>query len=255
MQVSDQEVSYPEVDALSLKSEKGTVINMINFREKNTTIGTIVAGLPEAAAIFKEVGIDYCCGGNRKLAKVMKEQELDEGTVYDRLEKAFEERKAGYQNNDFASMEPKALSTYIEDTHHSYMWKALPEVAEILEVVLRAHGRNHQELFQVYRLYGSLKTELEQHLLKEETILFPVFSDNASPKEERLSLAKDIISEHVAAGEILSELRRITNDYTVPADACGTFQRAYEMLEEMEQDLHQHIHLENNILLKEYDYR
>ncbi len=228
---------------------------MMNFREENVTIGAIVAGLPEAAAIFKEAGIDYCCGGNRKLAEVMQEQGLDGNGIYAKLEQALEERKAGYQNNDFTSMEPKALSTYIEDTHHAYMWRALPDIAEILEVVLRAHGRNHQELFQVYRLFGSLKTELEQHLMKEETMLFPVFSDEFSQKEERLSLAKEIISEHVAAGEILGELRKVTKDYTLPADACGTFQRAYEMLEEMEQDLHQHIHLENNILLKEYDDR
>ncbi len=228
---------------------------MINFRDKNATIGAIVAALPEAAEIFKAAGIDYCCGGNRRLAEVMKEQEIDGEEVYLRLEKASEDRKSEYRGNDFTSMQPKTLSTYIEDTHHSYMRRALPDTAEILEVVLRAHGRNHQELFQVYRLFGTLKTELEQHLLKEETILFPSLSDENSTREERVNLSNEIINEHIAAGEILSELRRVTNDYTVPADACPTFHRAYEMLVEMEQDLHQHIHLENNILLKEYDRR
>lgn len=228
---------------------------MINVMDKQISIGEIVAGLPEAAAIFKKAGIDYCCGGNRKLAEVILEQGIDEESLYSQLKKASADRAARYQGNDFLSMEPGALSNYIEDTHHAYMWKVLPEITEILEVVLRAHGRNHQELFQVYRLFGSLKTELEQHLLKEETMLFPVISEEASSREEKLRLSKEIIDEHIAAGEILSELRRVTGDYAIPADACPTFIKAYEMLEEMEQDLHQHIHLENNILLKEYDSR
>ena len=96
---------------------------------------------------------------------------------------------------------------------------------------------------------------MEQHLLKEETMLFPVLSSEDEEKEEIIKLSNIIIGEHVAAGEILSELRSITNDYTLPVDACGTYHKAYEMLEELEADLHQHIHLENNILLKEYDQR
>ncbi len=227
---------------------------MINFMDREATVGGIAAGLPEAAGVFREVGIDYCCGGNRKLSEVMKEQGIKEEDVYDKLQKASENRRRGYQGNAFTAMEPQALSTYIEDTHHSYLRQALPDTAEILEVVLRAHGRNHQELFQVYRQFGALKTDLEQHLLKEETMLFPALSGE-SPQGEIISLTKDIIGEHETAGEVLGELRRLTNDYRVPEDACDTFRRAYDMLLELEQDLHQHIHLENNILLKEYDRR
>lgn len=228
----------------------------MNIMDRNATIGGVVAELPQAARIFSEYGIDYCCGGNRRLYDVIKAQEINEKAIYYDLEKALMERKRGYSNqSDFTAMESSALSTYIEDTHHSYLRNVLPETAEILNIVLRAHGKNHPDLFQVYRLFGTLKTDLEQHLLKEETMLFPALSREGATREEITILTTDIINEHVAAGDILSELRSSTNNYEVPADACPTFARAYEMLEELEQDLHQHIHLENNILLKEYDLR
>jgi regulator of cell morphogenesis and NO signaling len=228
---------------------------MINLMDKNATIGGVVADLPEASQVFGEFGIDFCCGGHRKLYDVIREQGVDEKGIYEALQSAQEKRSSRYKDNNFTDMSPSVLSSYIEDTHHSYLRQVLPEIAELLATILRVHGKNHKELFEVYRLYGTLKTDLEQHLLKEETMLFPELSEVEGNQEEILALATDIIREHEAAGEILSALRRITNDYQVPADACGTFQRTYVMLEELEKDLHQHIHLENNILLKEYDKR
>lgn len=163
----------------------------------------------------------------------------------------------GYANqkDGFESMSPLVLSTYIEDTHHGYLRKALPKTAELLNVILRVHGKNHPELFEVYSLFGQLKTDLEQHLLKEETMLFPDFEDSIANKNEILHLTKTIINEHEAAGEILAKLRKVTKEYSLPEDGCETFAKTYEMLEEIEEDLHQHIHLENNILLKEYAVR
>jgi regulator of cell morphogenesis and NO signaling len=152
-------------------------------------------------------------------------------------------------------MSAPILSSYIEDKHHSYLRQVLPAAAELLETILRVHGKNHRELFEVYRLFGSLKTDLEQHLLKEETMLFPALSQEDSTREDIIGLTTEIINEHVAAGDTLSELRTVTKEYAIPEDACRTYQMAYQILEEIEDDLHQHIHLENNILLKEYDIR
>ena len=227
----------------------------MNIQDKTITIGTVVAELPEAAKIFESVGIDFCCGGNRTLSDVIKEQKINEVEVYDKLQKVLDERRSGYQDKNFTAMDTGDLSTYIEDTHHSYLRTALPQTSELLNTVSRAHGKNHPELFKVYKLFGNLKTELEQHLLKEETLLFPALAQSEGEKEIILELTKEIIDEHVAAGDILSELRLITDNYSIPEDVCGTFKRSYEMLEELELDLHQHIHLENNILLKEYDLR
>jgi len=228
---------------------------MMNLLDKNATIGGIVAELPKASQVFGEFNIDFCCGGHRKLVDVIREQSIDENGIYNALQLAQEERSNSYKNNDFTTMSPSMLTDYIEDTHHTYTRQALSDTSELLSTILRVHGKNHKELFEVYRLFGALKTDLEQHLLKEETMLFPALAQEDGDQDEILELATDIIKEHEAAGEVLTELRRVTKDYSLPEDACGTYHRAYEMLEELENDLHQHIHLENNILLKEYDKR
>ena len=227
---------------------------------ENTTIGEIVADLPQAGKVFKSFGIDYCCGGRRLLEDVINEKEIDKNDLYEQLQQIQHERLNAYrQAGSCKDMNPSSLSTYIEDTHHGYLRKALPEINEILAVGAEGSRHNHRELFQVYSLFGKLKTDLEIHLLKEETNLFPAVSaissentDSKDKKSEVIALTKEIISEHEAAGQILSELRSITNDYKVPDDACSSYRKAYSMLEELENDLHEHIHLENNILLKEY---
>ncbi len=227
----------------------------MNYKDKNVTIGTVVADLPKASMIFSEYGIDFCCGGHRKLSVVIKEQKIDEVAIYNELEAAQKERSDSYQNGNPSSMQPTVLTSYIEDTHHSYMRVALPEISELLGTIVRVHGASHTELFDIYRLFGALKSDLEQHLLKEEMMLFPSFADEENNQERIAKLSKEIIGEHEAAGEILGKLRNITNDYRIPADVCGTYARTYQLLEEMEKDLHQHIHLENNILLRDYDLR
>lgn len=226
----------------------------MKYQDQNVTIGEVVVELPKATEIFKKYGIDFCCGGHRNLWSVVKEQGVDEDKLLKDLDNAYQERKESYgdRKDNFESMSPTILTTYIEDTHHDYMRKALPRTAELLTTILRVHGKNHPELFEVYKLFGRLKTDLEQHLLKEETILFPDFEDTQANEQQITELTKTIISEHEAAGELLEGLRKATNNYTIPEDACGTFAQTYEMLEEIEDDLHQHIHLENNILLKDY---
>lgn len=227
----------------------------MNYKDKDITIGAVVSELPKASQILAEYGIDFCCGGHRKLYIVIKDQGLDEEKIVKELEAAQTERKDSYKDNSFSTMSPAVLTDYIEDTHHSYMREVLPEIAELLGTILRVHGRSHTEIFEVYKLFGALKTDLEQHLLKEETMLFPAFTEEEQNQGDIQKLSEDIIREHEAAGEILAKLRMVTNDYQIPDDVCGTFERTYHLLEEMESDLHQHIHLENNILLKDYDYR
>ncbi|MDF2871404.1 MAG: iron-sulfur cluster repair di-iron protein [Anaerocolumna sp.] len=121
----------------------------MNYRDINTSIGEVAAALPKATRIFKEYGIDFCCGGHRSLAAVMKEQGLPLNEVYDRLDQLV-------NNTDipFDQMSSPVLSAYIEDTHHSYLRKALPEAAELLNTVLRVHGSKHRELFEMYQLFG-----------------------------------------------------------------------------------------------------
>ncbi len=225
--------------------------------DKNRTIGSITVDFPEAAKIFKDFHIDFCCGGNRLLSDVIAKQGINESELFNKLSQMQKHRSNTYKDIEkgFTNMSTAALSAYIEDIHHSYLRIALPEIAGILNTVLRVHGKNHRELYDLYSLFGRLRGELEQHLLKEETLLFPAFLNEDENHGELASLAAIIIKEHEAAGELLMQMRRITKDYTLPPDACGSYHKVFDMLMHMESDLHQHIHFENNILLRHYDQR
>jgi regulator of cell morphogenesis and NO signaling len=219
-----------------------------NWQER--TIGDVVAKLPAAAAIFKAQGIDFCCGGQRNLGTVIQEQGLDAAAIARSLDSAQANWEAKAGTMDFTVMTPAELTDYIESRHHTYLREALPAAARTLGTVLKAHGRNHPELFRVHSLYGRLRTELEQHLVKEETMLFPMLAEpDPAEAESMADLVSQIKQEHEAAGLVLKELRQLTCGYTPPADACPTFTRLLSELEALESDLFQHIHLESNILL------
>ena len=221
----------------------------MNINEQ-TTVGGVAAGMPEAVPVFQALGIDYCCGGRRPLAEALAEKQVSAEQFVALVSAREAGRKENARRADFSDMSPAVLSAYIEDTHHEYLRRALPEIDRMLLAVLRAHGGRHRELFDVYGLFGRLKSDLEQHLIKEETLLFPALSKGGEAAADTRSLAGRIMDEHDAAGELLRTLRETAGNYEAPADACQTYRRVYEMLPEMENDLHQHIHLENNILLK-----
>ncbi|MDF2803328.1 MAG: hypothetical protein K0S61_3231 [Anaerocolumna sp.] len=228
----------------------------MNYLNNTLSIGEVVASNPLAADIFKEYGIDFCCGGHKPLLEIVGRQGVNKEELIARLEEADIKRKEQYSKGEhFDEMSPIVLSAYIEDTHHSYLRKVLPEALELLSTIMRVHGKNHRELFKMYQLFGSLKTDLEQHLLKEENLLFPILYNSSDNIAEVKSLTNEIITEHELAGEILRELRRESKEYSLPLDACATYHKVYDLLIEIEGDLHQHIHLENNILLKEYSNR
>ncbi|MDF2655761.1 MAG: ric [Bacillota bacterium] len=216
-------------------------------------IGEVVSILPQASEILKEFRIDFCCGGHRPLSEAIKEQNLDEKMLLSKLEKAYEEAKRLNDQVDYREMTSSQLIDYIVGKHHVFVKRVLPEISELTATILRVHGPSHRDLFQVHKLFHTLKTELEQHLIKEEEILFPMIKRyEAEPSDDLYKNMKETTAEteeeHEAAGDILKELREITAEYTVPQDGCGTYRRTFETLEELEADLFQHIHLENNIL-------
>lgn len=221
------------------------------------SIGEIVSILPAAGEVFKAYGIDFCCGGGRPLETAIKEQRLNGKEILGKLDKAYEEAERIRNKVDFRAMGSRDLVDYIVNTHHVYMRKTLPLLGELTAKVLRAHGTGHRELFKVHRLFNNLRTELEQHLIKEEELLFPLIKGYEADKthgmlQEINNELNETEDEHEAAGDILKELRKITGNYEIPADGCSTFETAYRLLQEMEADLFQHIHLENNILFRRY---
>lgn len=214
---------------------------------RDKTVGSIVSELPAAAGVFKTYGIDYCCGGQRLLSKAVEEQNIDISEVEERLDSEFAKAQRSKNIVDFRAVSHEELSSYIELKHHAYLREALPQISGVFSAVLKAHGKNHPELFDLYKVFSGLRGDLEQHLIKEETMLFPAIGDAIS--SETRELTRIIKEEHEQAGKALKELRHISNDYTLPQDACPTYQKLFTLLEDLEGDLHQHVHLENNILL------
>jgi len=228
----------------------------MNKFQSAQSVGEIVSMMPGASEVFKNFNIDFCCGGHRSLSEVVRAQNLDEAEVLGKLDELYEKTEQLSGRTDFRKMALTDLIDHIVNTHHVYLNRALPELSDLTNTILRVHGPTHSVLFRVHKLFHSLKMELEQHLIKEEEILFPLIKEYdaslSEPLLEKISVVvRETEEEHEAAGDILKELRRITEDYLVPADGCATYSKTFQKLQELESDLFQHIHLENNILFRQ----
>ncbi len=223
--------------------------------EKSMKIGSIAAAYPGAIEIFLNYNIDFCCGGDRPLEEALKEKNLNEAEVIDRINAGYQEfLKRIDKGIDWRNSSMSELIDYIVNKHHTYLKGELPVAQRLLTKILDVHFYHSGEvLSRLFKLYMNLMAELEIHLLKEEEILFPIIKEyEANPAEELRLKAVEVMTEtedeHEGAGDILKEMREITNNYTCPPEGCMTFQRTYDTLVEIEQDLFNHIHLENNIL-------
>ncbi len=217
-------------------------------------IGDIVAALPKATEVFSKYKIDFCCGGSRSLEEVINEKGIDGEAVLADLDTAHAEAQAMKDKQvDWREAPYGEFIDYIVNTHHAYTNQALSELSQLVTTILRVHGSSHPELSKLHRLFHSLKLELEQHFITEEEVVYPLIKQyEKDGSRETLAKAVEAFdqleSEHEGAGDILKEMREITSEYTLPSDACSTFDRTYALLQELETDLFQHIHLENNIL-------
>jgi regulator of cell morphogenesis and NO signaling len=220
-------------------------------RFKELTIGDIVADDFRAAALFKEAGIDFCCGGNKSLTQACEEKGVDPTEFVKELIGLKLTPISRGQN--FNEWDLGFLCDYIVNNHHSYVSKTLPELVFYTQKIASVHGGHHPELFEVATLFAKINEELLQHLKNEEEILFPAIKyllEGKSP--EAAELIKSEISrmqdEHEFAGGAMDKINELTGNYHIPDDACNTYRVSLKLLEEFEDDLHIHVHLENNIL-------
>jgi regulator of cell morphogenesis and NO signaling len=216
-----------------------------------TPIGEIVANDFRAAEIFTRAGIDFCCGGKKSLRESCEEKNLDIETLTADLIKVSESPVSYAQN--FKEWDPGFLCDYIVNTHHKYVLKTLPELLFYTQKIASVHGENHAELVEVARLFAQINDELNQHLQHEEEDLFPaikrmLISPNDADRTIIRSEIDRMIGEHDFAGGAMDTINQITNGYSVPEDGCSTYQVAFKLLHEFEDDIHVHVHLENNIL-------
>jgi regulator of cell morphogenesis and NO signaling len=221
-----------------------------------TTLGDLVTEHPDLARELDRRGIDYCCGGHRTLHEASRGAGLDPAAVAGELAAAT--ATAGDGEAEWASMGAAELVDHILATHHRYLWDELPRLSELAGRVAQVHGAHHPELGEVRALVDELRADLEQHMAKEEQVLFPRIRELATTGTMTAfhggSLASPIsvmLLEHARAGALLARLRAVTRGYRVPSDGCASYRACYDGLAALEADTHLHVHKENNVLFPE----
>ena len=212
------------------------------------TLGDLVTEDIRRSRVLERHGLDYCCNGHRTLADASAEAGLDAEAIAVELDLADAPAASAAMPRENA-----ALAHDIVDTHHAYMWEEMPRLKELVDKVARVHGGNHAELLEVQQVFTTALGELEPHMTTEERVVFPAISriEKSGAPNPGGSLVEPIAQlrrEHDAVGDLFKKIRSLTGGYAVPGDACGSYTAMLKGLEEMELDLHEHIHKENNVL-------
>ncbi|WP_321435752.1 iron-sulfur cluster repair di-iron protein [uncultured Bacteroides sp.] len=218
---------------------------------RSMKVGDIVTEDFRAAEIFKREGIDFCCGGNQSLEQAAKEKNLNIAEIeykLNNLDEVVSNRQLNYNdwNLDF-------LCDYIVNEYHNKVYKLLPQLMAYLNKLVQVHGANHPELKEIADLFSLVNTELPIHQRQEEDVFFPAIKEalrtnSVQAKEIITSQIAPMMDEHELIGGTIDKINVLSKRYSVPDDGCNTYRLTYKLLEEFEDDLHTHVHLENNIL-------
>lgn len=222
-----------------------------------TTVRDIALEQPSSIRVFERFGIDYCCGGRKPLAEACEERSIQPEAVLAALEEAAVDGRE--QARDWSKASLESICNHIVETHHAYIRAELPRLEAFAQKVNSRHGDKQPELGTIQQLVSSVGEELLQHMDKEEVVLFPYVTKlernlaSCGPRPLGCFGAvrnpiRVMMSEHDAAGDALAKMRALSGGFTPPEWACPTYRGFYQALSEFEKDLHQHVHLENNIL-------
>lgn len=237
--------------------EQGPVWFRIKIRknvrgENEETLGEIAVKDLRKAEIFKKYGIDFCCGGKKTVRQVCDEKGLDFAKIEQELQQIDKDPVSRAVPYDDWSID--FLADYIVNTHHSYVKKSLPDLLTYTKKIMQVHGQSHPELTEVYELTNSIAKEMTHHMGEEEEVVFAYAKElakadnNAVLDNDKLATIAEMEKEHDTVGRMLERIRLITGDYTLPVDSCASYALTFKLLQEFEDDLFLHIHLENNIL-------
>ena len=222
------------------------------------TLSEVAVSMPASLRVFERYGMDYCCGGGKNFEQACQEKGITTTQFLEEVNAAAQV-KASQEQRDWDTTSLSELIAHILGKHHRYLHSELPRLSELLNKVVQAHGDKHpQSLLPLHKIFADMRTELEDHMWKEENILFPLIQQMerapgaaASPGPCGKSVqgpVRVMMMEHDSAGNALSQMRRLTSDFSVPPDGCASYQALFDGFKVLEADLHEHIHLENNIL-------
>lgn len=222
-----------------------------------TTIGEIVAADFRTAKVFETHGIDFCCGGKVALATICSEKGFDLATIIRELE-AVQNTPADRSQN-YSSWTLPFLADYIVNTHHAYLKENDAQIAAYARKIAGVHGAHHPEVIEIAAIFDKIAADMIAHLKEEEEVFFPALkradaarvSGTAPEAKDRDTIRASLLRlhrEHEEIGDAVHAIRHLAKDYAIPGDVCNTFMVTYQKLKEFEDDLHKHVHLENNIL-------
>lgn len=225
--------------------------------KENQIIGELVARDYRTASVFKKYSIDFCCQGNRTIQEACEKKNIDTKKVLEDLVAIMEAKSES--TTDYQSWPLDLLADYIEKKHHRYVQEKTLEIQPYLDKICKVHGERHPELLKIKEEFNASAGELAAHMKKEELILFPFIRKMTKAKLENTKVdaahfgtvknpIQMMMNEHTVEGHRFMKIEELTNNYTPPQDACNTYRVSFALLKEFEQDLHLHIHLENNIL-------
>lgn len=225
--------------------------------QENQIIGELVANEYRTASIFKKYNIDFCCQGNRTIEDACKAKDIDQKLVVSDLNELLQSTKD--VATDFQSWPLDLLAEYIEKKHHRNVETKTSEIKPYLEKICRVHGERHPELLEISEHFTATAGELAMHMKKEELLVFPFIKRMFRAEKEGTELVTSkagslkklidsMMDDHATEGERFRKIDALSNNFAPPEDACNTYRVTFALLKEFEQDLHMHIHLENNIL-------
>lgn len=224
---------------------------------ENSLVKDIVNELPKTSDLFKKYRIDFCCGGNIPLSQAIAQNEVNMDTLLEELKIVFETYENAEKDVEvWTESDSNTIMEHIISNYHRVSEEELSMLSPYVTKVSRVHGDSHPELLKVNELFYEFKKELIMHMEKEEAIVFPLIKQiddgTVENRQEAISLITELEKEHDHAGEILRQIRKVTSDYKLPLDACGTYRLVYARLEALEELTFMHVHLENNILFPRY---
>lgn len=211
-------------------------------------VGEIVAGDYRTAQVLRSYGLDFCCGGGRTLEKACASKKIDLKKVVSELAAL---NMADNTEDNYNEWSLDFLTDYIVNNHHTFVRKMLPEISFYAEKVARVHGERDPELYDILQNVHLLRSEMMGHLRKEEEELFPQIKELVTEKKTgsvKAAIVEALEEEHDKAGELMANIEGLTNGFNPPANACASYRVLFQNLEGFQQDLHKHVHLENNIL-------
>jgi len=223
----------------------------------NRTIGEIVAADFRTTSVFEKHRIDFCCGGKVVLATACREKGIDLAAIIRELEAVKSE--PGERSLNYGAWELSFLADYIINTHHAWLRENTGQIAAYAHKIAEVHGAHHPEVIEIAAIFDRIAADMAVHLRAEEELIFPAIkrleaarkAGMAPAAEDSAALGKSLANlhhEHDKIGAAVHTIRNLANGYAIPDDVCNTFVLTYRLLAEFEDDLHKHVHLENNIL-------